>query len=97
MNEANRIHPHVWWWIKADGVDLVSGLGTSVKGVWSGDVDLADGSLQKAYEAHKSRLDLLSNIESSKQSHVEIVEQLTVTAEQIVKDIDFICSSKLHV
>ena len=58
-----------------------------MKGVWSGDVD---GSLQKAYGAHKSRLDLLSNIESSKQSHVEIVEQLTVTAEQIVKDIDFI-------
>ncbi len=51
------MHPNEWWWTKADGADLVSGLGTSVKGIWSGDVDLG------AYESHKRRIDFLSNLE----------------------------------
>ena len=49
LEEANAAHPSAWWWIKADGADLLSGLGESVKGEWSGDIDLNDGSIQQLY------------------------------------------------
>lgn len=45
------VHPDSWWWVKADGVDLVPGLGESMRREWSGDVDLNDGSLQEQYNA----------------------------------------------
>ena len=38
--------------LRADGCDLVSGLGESVQQVWSGDVDLADGKVQKMHDAY---------------------------------------------
>ena len=41
------------WWIKGDGVDVVSGLGESIRGQWSGDVDLNDGSLNSLYCKYK--------------------------------------------
>ena len=47
LDETARLHPNTWWWIKADGVDLVSGLGESVRGEWSGDVDLNNGNFSK--------------------------------------------------
>ena len=54
LDEAAKLHPDTWWWVKADGVDLVCGLGESMRGIWSahGDVDLADGSLQKESGLH---------------------------------------------
>ena len=42
LDEAANLFPNVNWWIKADGVDIVSGLGESVGGKWTGDVDLND-------------------------------------------------------
>lgn len=93
MDEAANIY----WWIKADGADLIRGLGTSVNGIWSGDQDLADGSLQKAYDAHKHRVDFLSSIGQNKQLNpVEVVQQITVAQQQLVNDIDFICTRKSH-
>ena len=62
LDESVRAHPNTWWWIKADGVDLVSGLGESVTGVWSGDVDMGDGQLQAAYQLHQERLHFLSGL-----------------------------------
>lgn len=41
--------------MKADGADVVQGLGESMHLQWSGDVDLADGALQKEYEAYKEQ------------------------------------------
>lgn len=37
--------PSTSWWIKGDAVDLVEGLCESVRGEWSGDIDLSDGQL----------------------------------------------------
>ena len=53
LDEAAAFHPHSWWWVKADGVDVVEGLGESTRMEWSGDVDLDDGQLQQQYEAYK--------------------------------------------
>ena len=44
------------WWIKGDGVDVVQGLRESVRGQWSGDVDLNDGQLQSLYLEYKQQL-----------------------------------------
>lgn len=49
----------MYWWIKADGCDVVEGLSESMSKVWSGDVDLADGELEKTYEAYRKRLNFV--------------------------------------
>ena len=56
MHEARKHHPHAWWWVKADGCDLVSGLAESVSEIWHGDVDLNNGELEAQYTAYQSRL-----------------------------------------
>ena len=45
LDEAAKHHPNPWWWLKADGCDITSGLAESMRGVWTGDVDLNDGGL----------------------------------------------------
>ena len=50
------------WWIKGDAVDLVAGLGESVKGEWSGDVDLGDGRLQEMFKEYQRRLQIIARI-----------------------------------
>ena len=40
----------------------MSGLCESAKGVWSGDVDLNDGSLQQLYRDHQTRLEFINAI-----------------------------------
>jgi len=55
LDEAARAHPNTWWWIKADGADVLSGLGESVKGEWSG--DLNDGSTQQLYTNYRKQID----------------------------------------
>ena len=50
------------WWIKGDAVDLVAGLGESVKGKWSGDVDIGDGRLQEMFKEYQKRLQMIAKI-----------------------------------
>ena len=74
----------------------MSGLGTSVSGIWSGDVNLGDGLLQKACDSHKSRIEFLSKLGGTHEVNLaEIVEQLTLAKVQMTEDIDFVCSRKL--
>ena len=49
------------WWIKADGVDVMAGLGESVRKEWSGDVDLNDGKVNQIHDAYLSRLKAISD------------------------------------
>ena len=62
MDAANNANPGTYWWIKGDGCDVVPGLGESVAGEWSGDVDLNTGDLQRCYEQYRSKLAFLSGI-----------------------------------
>jgi len=57
LYEAAKFHHTTWWWLKADGCDLVKGLKESVKLKWSGDVDLNDGELQEQYNKYIGRLE----------------------------------------
>lgn len=40
------------WWIKADGVDIISSLEESVRGECNGDADIGDGACQKLLEEY---------------------------------------------
>lgn len=93
LDEAAKAHPNTWWWIKADGADLVSGLGESVKGVWSGDVDLADGALAKFKEDHQRQIDHISKLGQAT-SQLEITKDLTVVEQEVIQDAIFLSSSK---
>ena len=45
LAHAVEADPDTWWWIKGDRVDVVRGIGESVRGEWLGDIYLNDGSL----------------------------------------------------
>ena len=60
LDEAARLHPNSWWWLKGDGTDINAGLRESMKMEWSGDVDLNDGDLQRAYELYQQELRFIS-------------------------------------
>jgi hypothetical protein len=62
LNTASRNAQEVRWWIKADGVDVVKGLKESVKGEWSGDVDMNDGSLSKLFQEYQGRMEAAGKI-----------------------------------
>ena len=48
--------------MKADDVDLVPGLGESMRMECSGDVNLNNGSLQEQYKAYIHRLDFINSL-----------------------------------
>ena len=100
MDEAARVHPESWWWIKADGCDLVSGLGESVRGEWNGDVDLNDGAISHLYNEYQQHLDFVTSIGGEKRSdHVSLKNDLCRLKQHMAEDIEFVTKSKqfLHV
>ena len=85
------------WWIKGDGCDLIEGLGESVSGVWSGDVDLNTGDVQRAYEEYRSKLELVSKIGlGSRQGRAMISEDLNKVYSQLRNDKEFIIKGKVY-
>ena len=96
LDEAARAHPESWWWIKADGADLVSGLGESVSGVWSGDVDLADGALVRARNLYDQRLHFMGELGKHNTDSTAIAQDLAKAERQICTDVEFIskCESR---
>ena len=60
LDQAMAAFPASTNW--GDAVDLVAGLGESVKGEWSGDVDLGDGRLQEMFKEYQRRLQMIARI-----------------------------------
>ena len=60
LDQAMAAFPASTNW--GDAVDLVAGLGESVKGEWSGDVDLGDGRLQEMFKEYQRRLQMMARI-----------------------------------
>ena len=95
LDEAHQVCPNSQWWIKADGCDLVSGLGESVQQVWGGDVDLADGKMQKMHDAYLKRLREISHITGDMSDLTErqlLIARLGKERENLEEDIRFIGS-----
>jgi len=90
LDEANAVHPNTWWWLKADGADVVSGLGESVKGQWSGDVDLADGALERSKEVYRNRMNVVEHIGKSSMESYVVLKELITEERNLIDDVDFI-------
>ena len=89
LDEAASCNPGTWWWLKADGCDIVKGLKESTKLYWSGDVDLVDGALQKQYKAYKQRLEETKEIGGRRQS---TAQDLDSALSSLSKDLEFVQS-----
>ena len=89
LDEAVRHNPNAWWWIKADGCDINKGLKESSRLEWSGDVDLADGSLLEKYKAYRKQLETAENIGLHGNN---VVQELANVLDTINKDLDFLQS-----
>ena len=57
-------YPSGRFWIKGDGCDVKPALQQSVKGVWNGDSDLGDGTLQNLRNDYEQRLKTFKNLAS---------------------------------
>ena len=88
LDKAAKAHPTSTWWIKADGIDLMKGLCESVGGIWSGDADINDGSLEKQYMAYKQRTIDINELSIGDSAKLEI--NLGKEKCQLNKDIVFI-------
>lgn len=97
LEEANKAHPGVWWWVKGDGCDITTGLGESVRNVWSGDVDLGDGKLQALYNGYLKRRKYMKGLGlDGRQGQWDISTDLLTLESDLRADIDFITSGKIY-
>jgi len=88
------MHPNSWWWLKADGRNLNKGLKESVKRMWSGDVDLNDGELQRQHDAYIKRIDQAKKL-GLENGEGQISDQLSSLLDDLTEDLKFIHSGKL--
>ena len=72
----------MYWWIKADGVDLLSCLEESVDFKWNGDVDLCDGELQLLYAEYRSRIDDIPKRDSAESKSCGHIQHLLSCVER---------------
>lgn len=86
LDEAVKHQPDTWWWLKADGCDLVKGLAESMKGIWSGDINLNDGELEQQYKHYQDRLSMIMSIKLSS-NRKELLGQLTSVLGQLKEDV----------
>jgi hypothetical protein len=97
LDAAVKTYPEAHWWIKDDGCDLVQGLCESVSGVWSGDVDLNDGSLRRSFDECKVKLSLISQTSfGSRRGKATIKDDLSTIHTQVLSDKEFIIKGNIQ-
>ena len=83
-------NPDAWWWVKADGVDVIKGLGESVYGKWCGDIDLNDGKLDQLHRFYSERLKFVNSIGLNERTGVHImISDLEQALDHTQKDREF--------
>ena len=98
LDEANRAHPGVWWLVKGDGCDIRAGLGESLTHIWSGDVDMCDGSLPKLYQTYMNRRSFVEGLGlGDRRGQWDISIDLSTIELEMITDIDFISEGMLHI
>jgi cell division protein ZapA (FtsZ GTPase activity inhibitor) len=96
MKEAFNSDPDVWWWVKGGGADVVKGVGESVRGIWSGDVDLNDGALDDLFLEYQKVLGETAQIGLGQRQHTAAIsEDLTVAMGNLENYLTFISHSQL--
>ena len=91
LDQAASVHPDAWWWIKTDGVDIVRGLGESMRGEWSGDIDLNDGSLKIMYDEHQKLLKFIDDMGIVQSCYITELKEVD---ELLLKDLIHITKCK---
>lgn len=75
-------YPSGRFWIKGDGCDIKPALQQSVKGVWNGDSDLGDGTLQKLRTEYGNRIMTCKNLASPQNDLEKVMDGIeNVTAD----------------
>ena len=75
-------YPSGRFWIKGDGCDIKPALQQSVKGVWNGDSDLGDGTLQKLRTEYDNRIMTCKNLASPQNDLEKVMDGIeNVTAD----------------
>ena len=90
LDEAKKANPDAWWWIKADGCDILPGVAESTKGIWSGDVDLNDGYLEEQKAAYKNRLPRIEKLHMDNRHYAST--ELCAHFTDLQKDKEFLHS-----
>lgn len=85
--------PSTSWWIKGDAVDLVEGLCESVRGEWSGDIDLSDGQLQQMFQQYQGRLQFINKIGLDERDHSLILTDVQQVQQSLESDLEFLTES----
>ena len=94
LDSAVKNNPDTTWWIKGDGCDVVPGVCESVNMIWSGDVDLNDGELQKHY---RTQLEFVSGIGlKGRQVKDSILKDLGTLHNWLVSDRDYAIKGAVH-
>ena len=95
LESAAKSNPNAWFWIKADGVDVVKGLCESTRGVWAGDIDLNDGQLKRLYEDLQNEKKWINGIGLKDRRHQEAVRRdLSIAMNKLVTELQFVHSGK---
>lgn len=74
-------------------MDVVSGLGESLRMEWSGDIDLNDGKLQQQYTTYKNDLLFIEGLGCTDKKKLQ--DGLHSLSANLIKDLEFITTSKL--
>ena len=91
ISQAFSSDPDVWWWIKGDGVDVVKGIGESVRGEWSRDVDLNGGKLDALFQEYRKLLGEAAQIGlGQRRQSAAITEDLTIAIRNVKDYLTFI-------
>lgn len=84
LNQAHHLLPTTEWWIKADGVE------ESVCFKWNGDIDMADGKLQKLHCEYISRLNAIPTLSCLS------AESISRNLSEVKKDLEDVYNRELN-
>ena len=84
-----------WWWIKADGCDVVKGTWESTTGKWSGDVDLNNGKLEQLYKNYQEQVRFTESVGlTSRSTPGQVKQDLATILKSIDLDLKFLKESR---
>ena len=89
-------YPSGRFWIKGDGCDIKPALQQSVKGVWNGDADLGDGTLQVLRTEYEERMKHLKNLTSPKNSVDKVLADLELCEKHLETDKQFLTGGLIN-
>lgn len=89
LKKAKESNPQGRWWIKADACDVRKGLRESMRGIWAGDEDLGDGSLQALYNEYKGRCSFVKKVGTPERSRL-IEGDVQRLQSELEKDLEFL-------